>query len=299
MSKIKLVTPEGPDPSLHQIMDTRALRRAFLDVPYAARAPRRKLDLYLPDEGAGPFPLIVFIHGGAFLHGDKRDDQAMVIMDALEHGWAVASVGYTLAPEGVFPVPIFELKAAVRFLRARAGEYLLNPERFVAAGVSAGAYLALMLAATSGAAQFEDFSLGNGDTSSAVQGAMGFFGLYNLVRQSEFTENQPTPADFPRIPNFADIFIGARAPEHTNLVFFASPVNLVTAAMPPVLIQGGDADQLVPYQDSVELAEKITAVCGADRVQFDTLRAAVHGDPAYTSPENQARIFAFLEKIAH
>ncbi|MDR0838054.1 MAG: alpha/beta hydrolase [Oscillospiraceae bacterium] len=296
MNEVKLIIPENPSLDNRAMIDVSALGRKYLDVPYASIAPSQKLDLYLPDEGDGPFPLIVFIHGGAFIRGDKRDFQAMIIIDALNRGFAIASVEYRFAPETLFPYQLFDVKAAVRWLRAHAGEYYLDGDRFIAAGTSCGAYFAAMLAATNGAAQFEERSLGNPGVSSAVQGLMGFYGLYNLVRQSEYTQEQGPLPGMDEVFNFADIFAGVSAREHPNLMYLASPVNLVTGDMPPTLIQGGNPDGIVPYEDSVEMAEKIKTVCGAERIQFDTLDGAFHGDAAYGSPENQARIFAFLER---
>ena len=105
---------------------------------------RQKLDLYLPKEGTN-LPLIINIHGGAFKAGSKEDG---VPITYLNQGYAVASINYRLSQHAIFPAQIQDCKAAVRWLRAHAGEYRLNPERFAVWGASAGGHLAAMLGTT-------------------------------------------------------------------------------------------------------------------------------------------------------
>jgi acetyl esterase/lipase len=78
-------------------------------------------------------------------------------------------------------------------------------------------------------------------------------------------------------------------------MYFTSPINFVSKLLPPTLIQAGDCDEVVPFRNSVELAERIGAVCGKDRVRLDIIKGALHGDPAFNTPENQNVIFAFLD----
>jgi len=89
---------------------------------YAATSLSQKLDVYLP-EGNGPFPVILSIHGGAFKGGDKRDGQLTPMLEGLKRGYAVVSINYRLSPEAIFPAQIFDVKAAVRWIRANAKQY--------------------------------------------------------------------------------------------------------------------------------------------------------------------------------
>ena len=100
--------------------DTRRIRRKWLDLAYADRSPSQKLDLYLPDEGNGPFPVIVSLHGGAFMGCDKADLQILPMLRGLKRGYAVAGVNYRLSGEATFPAPVQDDKAAVRWIRAHA-----------------------------------------------------------------------------------------------------------------------------------------------------------------------------------
>jgi acetyl esterase/lipase len=298
MSVIKLIIPENPLPMELPTLDVSDIKRKYLDVPYSSQSKLNTLDIYLPDEGDGPFPTVVFFHGGAFTGGDKRDFQVAIVLDALERGFAVVSANYRLSPDTLYPYPLFDVKAAIRHLRANAGKYKLDADTFISAGTSAGAYYAVMSAATQEIPQFEDFTTGDADADSHVKATIGFFGVYNLITQSEFTIEQGVAPGMPGLFNFADIFVGLHAPDHPELMYFSNPVNFVTDKMPRILIQGGECDEVVPYVSSVELYEKVKAVCGEGRVQFDSMSGALHGDPMYNEPENQERIFKFLREQA-
>ncbi len=99
--------------------DVSHISRKWLDVPYATTSPAQRLDIYLPERGEGPFPVILFIHGGAFMMGDKRDFQISSFLGGLERGYAVVGINYRLSGEAVFPAGLQDVKAAVRWLRAR------------------------------------------------------------------------------------------------------------------------------------------------------------------------------------
>src|SRR5512137_2443883 len=98
--------------------DVSHILRKWLDLPYASLSPAQELDIYLPDEGAGPFPVIFYIHGGAFALGDKRNIEVLPYLHGLAHGYAVVSVNYRLSGEAVFPAGLQDVKAAIRWVRA-------------------------------------------------------------------------------------------------------------------------------------------------------------------------------------
>lgn len=272
--------------------------RKFRDIAYSDAHAANKLDIYLPETGIGPFPTIIFMHGGAFTGGEKDDIQMTVVIDALNRGYALVSVEHRLLPSGgIFPYPVWDFKAAIRFLRANAEAYMLDEKRFITAGTSAGGYHAVLAAATCGNPAFEDFSMGYAGVSSSVAAAMSFFGVLDLTMQSEFS-NEKGPIsgaldDF----DFAAKFLGVPPMEHRELAAFATPSSYITEKMVPTLIQSGDADDVVPLKAAVALAEKISGVCGEKRVQLDILEGAAHGDERFNEPENQDRIFEFLERV--
>ncbi len=299
MDVIKIVTPEdskGPFPM--QVMDVSGVKRKFLDLPYAAGGgPMQSLDIYLPDEGEGPFPVIIFMHGGAFWGGDKQDTQNIYFMNGIRRGYAVANLNYRLSNEAKFPLSVHDVKAAVRFLRANAAEYCLDPGRFAVAGDSAGAYYAAMLGTSANVPALTDPAMGNPGVDDSVQAVIGLFGVYNLTMQSEFTENAPPMAGGYKIPNFADQFLGVNCREHPELAAMAWPGSYVTKDCPPTLIQGGTKDDVVPYEASGELVDRINAVCGEGRAILQPMVGCTHGHPDYGTPENEERLFAFLDGV--
>jgi acetyl esterase/lipase len=142
----------------------------------------RSSTYYLPPEGDGPFPTIIFIHGGAFVFGGKRDTQFLHAIDGINRGYAVVSVEHRLAFEAKYPYPLFDVKAAIRFLRANAEKYKLDGDRFASCGDSAGAYYAVMAAATQSNPAFEDLSMGNASYSSKVKAVVSWYGVFVYPR---------------------------------------------------------------------------------------------------------------------
>src|SRR5512142_1788041 len=107
-------------------LNTGYIRRKWLNVPYAEGCPRAVMDIYLPNHGDGPFPIILFAHGGGYAFGDKNDYETYPPLEGLKRGYAVCAINYTLSGEAFFPRQIQEGKAALRFVRANAAEYNLD-----------------------------------------------------------------------------------------------------------------------------------------------------------------------------
>jgi len=103
-------------------VDTSTIKQKWIDVAYADKSAAQKLDVYLPNDGTGPFPVIIAIHGGAFKSGDKSGELGY-LQEALTRGYAVVSVNYRLSGEGIFPAQINDVKAAIRFVKANASKY--------------------------------------------------------------------------------------------------------------------------------------------------------------------------------
>ncbi len=295
--KIIPLPPDAP-PFIQPDVDVSAIKRKYLDVPYAGTDhPDQTLDIFLPEEGEGPFPVLVQFHGGAFLGGHKRDSQCVYLFGGILRGYAVVNVNYRLSGEVKFPYPVFDVKAAIRFLRANADTYCLDPTRIAASGDSAGAYFAAMLGTSAGVAALEDLSMGTPEFDSSVQAVIGMFGLYDLVLQSHFTEDAPPMPDGVKISNYADAFAGVNCRAVPGLASLASPINYVTEKCPPVLIQAGTDDEIVPYQGSVEFVNRVNAVCGEGHAILEPIPGGLHGDPAYESEERERSRFEFLDRV--
>ncbi|HEV8544304.1 MAG TPA: alpha/beta hydrolase, partial [Verrucomicrobiae bacterium] len=131
-----------------------------------------KLDLYLPAASQRK-PLIVWVHGGAWRSGSKAE---MPLGELVKEGYPAASVEYRLSPVAKFPAQIHDIKAAIRFLRAKAQEFNIDATRMVIAGGSAGGHLAALVGVTNHDHELEGTIGGNLDQSSAVQGIISYFG---------------------------------------------------------------------------------------------------------------------------
>ncbi len=281
--------------------DTTHIARKMFDIPYADRSPAQRLDIYWPAAGNGPFPVIVALHGGAFMGGDKRDAQLTPMLAGLERGYAVVAVNYRMSGEATFPALVHDVKAAVRWIRATHANYLLDPERIAAWGGSAGGYLALMAGVTAAVAELDDPTLGNGAYSCAVQAVVDWFGPTDFLKMDEqLAETGLAPA-----PDFAhnganspeSLLLGRQITEIPELVRTANPETHLHAGMPPLFIQHGDRDAIVPYQQSVNFAAQARRVAGDAAVRMEILAGAGHADAAFVTAQNVQKVLDFLDQI--
>jgi len=245
---------------------------------------RHKLDLYLPAEGES-FPLIVYVHGGAFKAGSK---EMGVPVDLLSEGYAVASINYRLSRHAKFPAQIEDCKAAVRWLRCHADKYGIDPNHFASFGYSAGGYLAVMLGVTG---DIKDFDVGeNLDQSSAVQTVVDFFGPTDFLQMDAHRLPGGMVHDAEDSPE-SELF-GGPIQQNKEKVSKANPINYVSPADPPFLIFHGDADPLVPHHQSVLLEEALKKA--GVPVLFYTVKGAGHGD--FKDPNVPQLTRSFLKK---
>ena len=288
---------EQPEDSLEAPqIDVSAIKRKFLDISYAAQSPSQKLDIYLPSDGDGPFPTIIFIHGGAFIFGNKRDTQFLQALEGINRGYAVVSVEYRLGFEAQFPAALFDVKAAIRFLRANASVYGLDGDRFAAFGDSAGGYYAVMAAATQDNPVFEDLSQGNAAYSSRVCTVVSLFGVFDIITQDRAVAKYGL--EDPDMPDIDKLLLGAHSSQISGLMHFTNPIRFVSPAFPPVLILHGTDDNVVPVIQAYLLEEKVRTVCGSERVEMEILQGYGHGgvDLRWNDKPIVDRVFGFLDK---
>jgi len=288
--------PEDPFDDI-PLADVSHIKRKWLDIPYASQSPQQKLDLYLPANGSGPFPVVFYIHGGAFAIGDKRDINVFTFLKSLEYGYALVSVNYSLSDEAIFPVALREIKAAIRWLKANGEEYLLDAGRIAACGGSSGGNLAAMVCLTDTVEEFNDFSLGNPDYPCNVQAAVDWFGPTDFLKMDEqFIESGMGDPNHEEEDSPESRYLGAKLADVPLLVELANPMTYIHENMPPILIQHGRLDCWVPVEQSIIFAEKLERYVSHERFEFDILEGAGHGDLKFESQENMDRVFSFLDK---
>jgi acetyl esterase/lipase len=279
------------------VADVSHIRRKWLDLPYASLSLTQKLDIYLPDDGDGPFPVILYIHGGGFASEDKRRIHLLPLLKGVERGYAVVGVDYRLSGEAIFPAGIQDVKAAIRWLRANAEKYQLDGNRIAACGGSSGGNYAAMICLTGNVTELEDLSLGNPEYPCNVQAAVDWFGPTDFLKMDEQAEeNGFGLTDHGEADSPESLYLGAKISGVPLKVELANPMTYVHEGMPPILIQHGRLDDLVPVQQSMIFVEKLEKYVSPDRFEFDIIEGAGHADPLFETDENMERVFSFLDK---
>lgn len=216
--------------------------RAERNVIYARVGDQKlKLDLFFPKSSdPQPRPVAVNVHGGAWTRGAKWNGAGLIPMpELLKRGYVVVSINYRLAPRHKFPAPIEDAKCAIRFLRAHAAQYNLDPNRIAALGGSAGGHIVGLLGTADAGAGF-DASGGWTNESSRVQAVVDMFGPSDLVYGLEQGAGSLSRAK--------KVF-GAKSADD-DVLRRASPVTYVSAEDPPFLLLHGEYDGLVPLSQS-------------------------------------------------
>jgi acetyl esterase/lipase len=282
-----------PDPPV-------VLQRTRLNVPYATADTVQRLDLYLPATGNGPFPVVLWIHGGYWEFGSKDLDSTRVPRSLTTRGYAVAAIGYRVATVARYPGAVQDVKAAVRFLRANATAYGLRADRIGAWGESAGGHLAAMLGLSGGASVFEDAALGNASQSSRVQAVVNWYGPAELLTMDADDASVGCPFAFDvgwDSPTFgAGLWLGARLSTIPARAREASPVTWASSDDAPMLIQHGRLDCIVSVPQSRRLRDAMRAVMDVSRVEYDEFPSDGHGGGTFDSAPNVNRIVAFLDR---
>ncbi|MEM6784868.1 MAG: alpha/beta hydrolase [Bacteroidota bacterium] len=256
---------------------------AHRDLAYVTDGHERQtLDLYVPDAGER-LPLIVWVHAGGFRFGSKEDD---VPLAYLADGYAIASLNYRLSQHAVFPAQIEDVKAAVRWLRANAATYRLDPDRFGAWGTSAGGHLVAMLGTAGDVGAFDVGA--HLDQSSRVQAVADHFGPTDFLQMDAQRLPDGQVHDDPDSPESR--LIGGPLQENKALAARANPIAYVSGDDPPFLIVHGDQDPLVPYGQSVLLVEALEAA--GVPVTFHTVEGGGHG--RFTDPQVAERTRTFF-----
>lgn len=246
---------------------------------------RQKLDLYLPKEpdANAKRPLIVWVHGGAWLGGNKDRPPALPFVDK---GYAVASINYRLSQHATFPAQIEDCKAAIRWLRANADRHGYDPDRIGVWGSSAGGHLVALLGTTGDVKEFDAGP--NAGVSSRVQAGCDFFGPTDFTKMSSFPSTMKhDAADSPESK-----LIGGPIQENKDKVQRANPITYVTKDDPPFLIVHGDKDPLVPHSQS----EILCAALKKAGVEATLYTVAGGGHGGFKDPRVEILVAQFFER---
>ena len=224
----------------------------FKDVEYGqVDGVQLTLDAHVPD-GDGPFPAAILVHGVA---GDKQQYITYIFQPLSDAGFAWFSINYRLAPQFKFPADGDDVESAIRFVRANAAKYKVDPSRIALIGESAGGHLVSYVGARNQA-------------DSRVAAVVSMYGVHDFVAAA--VQWKPLPHEL------LDLFgITAVNAETVPLLIKASPVVYISKEMPPFLLMHGSKDEDVPYEQSVEMCDKMKKA-GA-HCDLITIEGAPHG----------------------
>jgi acetyl esterase/lipase len=264
------------------------------DIRYGEAAGNANLlDVYLPEKIDHPRPLIVWVHGGGWAGGDKNFCPAVA---AVSQGFVVASINYRLTSEAIYPAQIQDCKGAIRFLRAHADQYGIDPKRIGVWGASAGGHLVALLGTSGGSKELEGTVGGNLNESSRVQAVCDFFGPTDLSKFADEAQAAGIIGTTPG-PRLIMALFGGGLQQKKDLVQLANPIAFISetkaADLPPFLIMHGDKDKVVPVAQSQLLDDSLTAA-GA-RVEFKIVPGAGHGT-GFSTPAIARTVLEFFQK---
>ncbi len=240
-------------------------------VEYSSVGQKSLLDVVRPRTASGPLPLVLLVHGGGFRAG-HRNSYLPVAIRLAERGYVAATASYRLAPRHQYPAPVEDVKAAVRFLKANAARFQLDPTKVCAMGGSAGGHLVLMLGLT-------------------AQGEERVNCVVNYYGPTDFTQSYSKSVDAAQV---LPQFLGGHLDQNRLIHQQASPINWVTPQAAPTLSIHGTKDAYVAYEHSLWITERLVAA-GVE-AELETLSGAGHGFRGADAEKAEARAFAFFDK---
>lgn len=257
------------------------------DIPYVTGGGlSQRLDLYLPEATPDkPLPVIVMIHGGSWIGGDKS--RLSWVSRYVPQGYIGVSINYRFSKEAIFPAQIVDCKSAIRWLRANSTRLHIDPERIGVWGLSAGGHLAALLGTAGNIKEFEQGE--NLQFSSKVQAVCDLYGPTTFIKEHD-PENFEKYAENPNVA----LLLGGPMREKSEECVKASPIHYVAADCSPFLIMHGDKDQTVPIKQSEIFTEALKKQ--GISVTFQVLQGGLHGGAAFNSSESIQLVDSFFQK---
>jgi acetyl esterase/lipase len=237
-------------------------------------------------KGTGPFPAVLCIHGGGFRAG-TRESYNKLCLTLAQNGYVAVTITYRLAPKHPFPAAVYDCKAAVRWLRANARKYNIDPKRIGVTGGSAGGHLVQFLGVTQGLEQFEGDG-GNPTQSSSVTCVVNYYG------PSDFTKSYGKSVDAHEV---LPLFFGGDLKTQPRKHILGSPLTWVTSSAAPTLLVHGTEDKYVAYEQARWMYDTLQA-CGVQS-ELLTLTGAGHGFKGADLEKADQAMLAFFARHLH
>jgi len=255
---------------------------------------RHLLDLYVPNGATSSTPLIIWIHGGGWRNGDKSLGPNSHPLRYASRGYAVASLNYRLSDEAIFPAQIYDVKAAIRWLRANATQYNLDVTRFGTWGQSAGGHLASLAGTSNDVVDMEGTVGGNLQYSSRVQATVDWYGPTDFLQMDVQAGQSGCIGSNMNSPDSAPSrLVGCAIQTCPQAVQRANPMTYVTMDDPPFFIEQGTVDCTVPLGQS-QIFQNLWQSIGHDSA-LTFLQGAGHGGPLFIAESNLVLVDAFWD----
>lgn len=275
---------------LTAIQHAQTLKPDYANVEYASvNGISLTLDIYLPQQAANPFPLVVWIHGGGWQAGSKESVNGTWL---LQKGFGIVSINYRLTDKAIHPAQINDCKAAIRWLRANANKYHFDPDRIGVFGSSAGGHLVALVGSSGDVNELEGNVGGNLNYSSRVQAVCDWYGPTNFMT---ICGSIPPKSNHCDAASPEGKLIGGDLRTNPDKCKSVSPITYVSKDDPPFLIMHGTADGTVPFTQSVELDSAYRGI-GHD-VTFIPQPGAGHGGGSFGADSTKKRITDFFTRV--
>lgn len=251
--------------------------------PFPAKEETRLLDIYLPNEGNPPYPVIIDVFGGGWYFGRKSSHKLIPALNLLKRGFAVVSINYSMSFQGQFPVQIQEVKAAVRFIRKHSSEYDLDPQRIALLGESAGAHYAALAAVSEASGQLIDSRWPNQDVPAKVQAVIALYCPVDLSALKEYFAvekmvrgNDTIISEYGGKTSMESVLFGGPVKDCKWMEKISNPEVYLNAQCPPFLFLSGTKDQVIPITETMHFAAQIMHHTSIDNVLFQVVKGAHH-----------------------
>ena len=255
--------------------------RKMLDVAYSEEKDA-KMDLYFPENQAEKAPVFIEVHGGAWFFGQKSSVEFQPFLYGLERGFVVISLGYTLAPQGHYPLPVVQIRKAIKYLKEHAEELGIDAEEITILGGSAGAHLAGLACLSAGDDYLKEYVEKD---EALVKNLILWFGCFNYLIGKRLEAWQYR--NF-----FGDIDENPKAYQDMLL---SNPALHVSDKMPRTLLVHGSKDGLVSYEQSVAMYGTMKAIGGEEKVELRLKEGWDHADLPFFQRENIVETFDWIQ----
>jgi acetyl esterase/lipase len=248
--------------------------RVTRDIPYASGAGRRhQLDVYAPRLGVRDAPVLLQVHGGGWVIGNKRE-QALPLMNYLAaRGWVCVAANYRLSPRATFPDHLIDLKRALRWIRENIAQFGGDPRFVAASGGSAGGHLSSLLALTAGDPEYQP---GFEGLDTSLRACVPFYGVYDLCGRYGLQAQHGVDSFFARL------VMKKRFADEPDAFRRASPMHRIHVDAPPFFVIHGSHDSLASVEEARQFAKLLRETSKAP-VAYAEIPGAQHAFEVFHS----------------